>query len=83
MFNFIVKRYRREAMQQLVNELFTQNAKDGCWDSIGSVDYNGMIKIIETIAAGKLLPARATEAKSIFKKHLKRFKRFQEASQSS
>ncbi len=53
-WQLLTRRSRRQALQQLVAELYTYNKKDVCWDPIGPIDRDGMTRVIEVIARGKL-----------------------------
>lgn len=67
MIGWLVRRAKREACRQLVNELFMYNKKDYCFDPIGSIDRRGLDNLIESIVQERLAKRSVKEAKELWK----------------
>lgn len=71
MFLFLLCGTRRRAMQELISELYTLNKQDYCFDPIGSVDKDGLARIIEVIARGSQTEESKDQARAMFKRKRK------------
>jgi len=67
MFNWLVRRIRREACRQLVVELMRFNQRDYCWDPVGSIDHRGIVRAIESVSRGSVARTTKSQASTLFK----------------
>lgn len=66
MFQWLLRKAKRDACRQLAVELLRFNKKDYCWDPIGSIDHRGLERAIESIASGTIDKRTVAMAKSLF-----------------
>lgn len=68
MFQWLFRRIRQKACQQLIVELFRYDEVNHCWDPIGSVDHRGIVKTIQDISTERIADSTKVSARSLFKK---------------